>query len=184
MQQMRSKQRAKHVSIRSLWILKDKQMHPVSGNIWAMWTDILPQALRSLISFCLPSCYSQLTEWSLSWWCGTPAHVRYCTSQLASVQTIQSMNRVMTETLVLIEMTWCTDMMVISKTTFCWWLKKDCPRKSTTDYIFILHFSLSCHLHGFICFHSNKKDNVKILLQVQKFVSFVISLYRLYIIYV
>lgn len=83
-----------------LWILKDKQMHPVSGNIWAMWTDILPQALRSLISFCLPSCYSQLTEWSLSWWCGTPAHVRYCTSQLASVQTIQSVNGVLLETLI------------------------------------------------------------------------------------
>lgn len=29
--------------------------------------------LRFLISFCLPSCYSQLTGWSLSWWCGTPA---------------------------------------------------------------------------------------------------------------
>lgn len=61
------------------------------SSLWAwVCADILPQALRSLISFCLPSCYSQLTEWSLNWWCGTPAHERYCTSQLAAVLVIQS----------------------------------------------------------------------------------------------
>lgn len=62
-----------------------------TSSLWAwVCADILPQALRSLISFCLPSCYSQLTEWSLNWWCGTPAHERYCASQLATVLVIRS----------------------------------------------------------------------------------------------
>lgn len=70
--------------------LKEEWMSPFWSHILTTWTDIFPQALRSLISLCLPSCYSQLTEWGLSWWCGTPAHGSYCTSQWASVQTIQS----------------------------------------------------------------------------------------------
>lgn len=85
---------AQNVRIKSVLYASQRQIGWVhsGANIQTMYTDILPQALRSLISFCLPSCYSQLTEWSLSWWCGTPAHVRYCTSQLATVLVIQSVH--------------------------------------------------------------------------------------------
>lgn len=112
-----------------------------------MCTDILPRALRSLISFCLPSCYSQLTEWSLSWWCGTPAHVRYCTSQLATVLVIQSvhmpeLDMSLPSDLAHNELHELMQFLVFERMkTDCW--GKNMPRGQGEFWLLVLHFFLS-----------------------------------------